>query len=138
MFNPSPDFTTGYGMIQAGAALAWPNMSVSPTTITLGQSATLTWGAASINTCTGSGAFSTTALSGSMSVTPTSAGTSTYTMMCINAAGFATENVALVVQAAPPPPSSGGGGAIGDLTLLTLAGLGLTRWLRSARARSAA
>jgi hypothetical protein len=139
MVNPSPDFTTGYGMIQAGAALAWPNMSVSPTTITLGQSATLTWGAASINTCTGSGAFSTTALSGSMDVTPTSAGTSTYTMMCSNAAGFATENVALVVQAAPPPPSSGkgGGGAIGDLTLLVLAGLGLTRLLRSARTRRA-
>ena len=105
MVNPSPDFTTGYGMIQAGAALAWPNMTVSPATITVGQSATLTWGAASINTCTGSGSFSTNANSGSMVVTPAAVGTSTYTMKCTNAAGNATENVALVVQAAPVPPS---------------------------------
>ena len=138
MVNPSPDFTTGYGFIQAGAALAWPNMTVAPTTITLGQSATLTWGAASVNTCTGSGSFSTNAISGSMTVTPAAAGTSTYTMNCTNAAGNATESVALVVQAAPPPtqvPGKGGGGAIGDLTLLVLAGLGLARALRPALAR---
>jgi len=140
MVNPSPDLATGYGILQAGAALAWPNMSVSPTTITLGQSATLTWGAASINTCTGSGSFSTSALSGTMSVTPTSAGTSTYTMMCSNAAGFATENVALVVNAAPPPtqtPGKGGGGGVDGLTLLALAGLGLMRSLRVPRRRAA-
>ncbi len=137
MVNPSPDFTTGYGFIQAPAALAWPNLSVSPTTITLGQSATLTWGAASINTCTATAGFSSSAISGSTSVTPTSTGTSTYSMKCTNAAGFATENVQLVVQAAPPPSSGGGGGGGGgvdELTLLALAGFGLAGLMRALRA----
>lgn len=102
MVNPSPDFTTGYGMLQAGPALAWPNMSVSPTTIALGQSATLTWNAASFNTCTATAGFTSNAISGSMSVTPTTVGTSTYSMKCTNAAGNATENVALVVQGTAP------------------------------------
>jgi len=139
MVNPAPDLATGYGFIQAGPALAWPNMSVTPTTITVGQSATLTWGAASINTCSGSG-FSASTTSGTMTVTPAAAGTSIYSMTCNNAAGHATENVSLVVQAAPPPtqvPGKGGGG-LDELTLLALAGLGLTRLLRSARARRAA
>ncbi|HEY2275031.1 MAG TPA: putative Ig domain-containing protein, partial [Steroidobacteraceae bacterium] len=102
MVNSSPDLTTGYGMIQAGAALAWPNMSISPATITLGQSATLTWNAASINTCMATAGFSSTAVSGSMGITPTIVGTSTYSMKCSNAAGNATENVALVVQGTAP------------------------------------
>jgi hypothetical protein len=136
MVNPSPDFTTGYGFIQAGPALAWPNMTVSPTTITLGQSATLTWNAASINNCTATAGFNTNAISGSMNVTPNAAGTSTYSMKCTNAAGFATENVALVVQAAPSS-GGGGGGGVDGLTVLALAGLGLRRFVRGARARSA-
>jgi hypothetical protein len=135
MVNPAPDLTSGYGMLQAGAALAWPNMSVSPTTITLGQSATLTWSAASINTCSGTG-FSASTASGTATVTPASAGTITYTMNCNNAAGFATENVALVVQGTgppPPPPSKGGGGRVDEWLLLTLAALGSLRASQAAR-----
>lgn len=130
MANPSPNFATGYGFIQAGPALAWPNMSVTPTTITLGQSATLSWNAASVNTCSATAGFSSSAITGSMSVTPNATGTSTYSMKCTNAAGFATENVALTVQAASPPPASGGkggGGGLDALTLLALAGLALAR-----------
>jgi len=140
MVNPSPDLTTGYGFIQAGPAVAWPNMSVTPSTITLGQSATLSWNAASVNSCTATAGFSTNANSGSMSVTPSAAGTSTYSMKCTNAAGFATENVSLTVQAAPPPPSSGGhgGGGLDELTLLALAASSLARLMRAARARRAA
>jgi hypothetical protein len=136
MVNPSPGIATGYGFIQAGAALAWPNMSVSPTSIALGQSATLTWNAASINTCTGSGGFSTTAISGTMTVSPTAAGTTTFTMKCINTAGSATENVMLMVQGAPGG-KGGGGGALDESTLLALAALGLLRSLRSLRAAAA-
>ena len=102
MVTASPDFTTGYGMLQAGAALAWPNMSVSPATMALGQSATLSWNAASVNTCTATAGFTSNAVSGSMTVTPTTVGTSTYSMKCTNAAGNATENVALVVQGTAP------------------------------------
>lgn len=102
MVNASPDFTTGYGMIQAGPALAWPNMSVSPGTISLGQSATLAWNAASFNTCMAMEGFTSNAIMGSMSVTPTSVGTASYSMRCSNAAGNATEKVALVIQGTPP------------------------------------
>ncbi len=139
MVNPSPDLATGYGFIQAGAALAWPNMSVTPTTITVGQSATLSWNAASVNSCTATAGFSSSAISGSTSVTPTAVGTSTYSMKCSNAAGEATENVALTVQAAPPSGGGGGGGGgLDGLTLLALVGLGFARFVRAPRARSPA
>jgi hypothetical protein len=56
-------------------------ITVSPTTITLGQSATVTWN--SNASCTASGAWSgTKAVSGSETVTPTQAGTFTYTLIC--------------------------------------------------------
>jgi len=104
MVNPSPNFTTGYGFIQAGAALAWPNMSVTPSTITLGQSAKVSWSSASINTCaaTAPAGFNANTTSGSMNVTPNAAGVITYTMACSNAAGNATENATLTVNAITP------------------------------------
>lgn len=56
-------------------------ISVSPTTITLGQSATVTW--TSNASCTASGAWSgTKAASGNEMVTPAAAGTFTYTLIC--------------------------------------------------------
>lgn len=56
-------------------------ISISPTTISLGQSATVTW--TSNAPCTASGAWSgTKAASGSETVTPTQAGTFTYTLVC--------------------------------------------------------
>ena len=56
-------------------------ISISPTTITLGQTATVTW--TSNAPCTASGAWSgTKAASGSEIVTPTQAGTFTYTLTC--------------------------------------------------------
>jgi len=99
MVSSSPDLATGYGFIQAGPALAWPNMSVSPATIMLGQSATLTWNAASINTCTATAGFSSSQISGTLTVTPPAAGASAYTMTCTNAAGVATETATLIVEA---------------------------------------
>lgn len=137
MVTSSPDLETGYGFIQAGAALAWPNMSVTPTNISVGQSATLSWNAASVNTCTATAGFSSNAISGSMSVTPTAPGPSTYTMKCTNAAGNATESVTLGVAGPPTqtPPSKGGGG-FDWLTLLALAGFSLARFTRAAQARS--
>jgi len=134
MVNPSPDLTTGYGMLQAGPAVAWPNMSISPSTITLGQSATLSWSSGCINTCAATAGFTANTSSGSMNVTPASTGTSTYSMKCSNAAGDATENVQLVVQAASGGGGHGGGG-LDELTLLALAALGLARLMRPARAK---
>jgi uncharacterized protein (TIGR03118 family) len=58
-------------------------ISVAPTTITLGQSATLTWSTTSASSCTASGGWTgTEATSGTQSVTPTGAGNVTYTLSC--------------------------------------------------------
>ena len=58
------------------------SISVSPETITLGQSATLTWNSNAPN-CTASGAWSGSKSSnGSENVTPTETGTLTYSLVC--------------------------------------------------------
>ena len=71
----------GYG----GSSMSTPpptvTIAVAPTTIVLGQSATLTW--TSNASCTASDAWSgAQAASGSLVVTPTAVGTSTYTLTC--------------------------------------------------------
>src|ERR1700759_5489133 len=55
--------------------------SVAPTTINLGQSATLTWSTTNASTCSASGGWTgTQGTSGTQSVTPTGAGNVTYTL----------------------------------------------------------
>jgi hypothetical protein len=106
MVNPSPDLKTGYGWLQAGPAVAWPNMTITPSIITLGQSATVSWSTANFNTCSASApaGFIANTTSGSLNVTPAAAGAITYTMMCTNAGGAntATENATLTVNALMP------------------------------------
>lgn len=77
------------------------NLSVQPTTITLGQSATLTWSTTDASTCTADGAWTgTQSTSGTQSVTPAAAGSSQYTLTCTAPAG-----------------SSYGGGAAGSSSM---------------------
>jgi uncharacterized protein (TIGR03118 family) len=65
-------------------------LSVSPTSITAGQSATLTWSSTQAVSCTASGAWSgSEAVTGSQAVTPTAAGSVTYTLTCTGAGGGA-------------------------------------------------
>jgi hypothetical protein len=134
MDNPSPDYATGYGFIKAQTALASlpagpPIITVSPSTITVGQSATVAWNGINVTSCSGSGALSTSSTSGSMSVTPAATGSQTYTLTCKADSGSVTNSATLTVNAAAPPPSSGGhgGGAFDDLMLLVLAVLLLER-----------
>ncbi len=73
---------SGYGGDGGSSGPATLSISVEPTTITLGQTATVTW-SSNGGACTASGAWSgSRAASGSESVTPTEAGTSTYTLVC--------------------------------------------------------
>jgi hypothetical protein len=76
-------------------------ISISPTTITLGQSATVTW--TSNAPCTASGAWSgTKAASGSETVTPAQTGILTYTLIC-RGSGYresSSESAALTVNPA--------------------------------------
>lgn len=59
------------------------NVSVNPTTITLGQSAVVTWSSNSGTSCTASGGWSgSLAATGTQTVTPTAAGTDTFNLSC--------------------------------------------------------
>jgi uncharacterized protein (TIGR03118 family) len=65
-------------------------IAVQPTTITLGQSTTVTWSSTNSATCTASGAWSgTEATSGNQTITPTATGTATYTLTCVAPTGGA-------------------------------------------------
>jgi hypothetical protein len=124
-----PDFSSGYGFIDAGKALTKiaappaPNQvtyNLSPTTINLGQSATLNWEFANVTGCTASGAWSgSEPAKGSQTFTPTAATMYTYTLTCTNLAGEAMAQQTLTVL----PASSGGGGGGGALDVLALLAL---------------
>lgn len=65
-------------------------ISVSPTTITVGQSATLTWSSTNAVSCASSGtgwAAGTQPLTGTAMETPAAAGSVTYTLTCTGAGG---------------------------------------------------
>ena len=78
-------------------------LTVAPTTITVGQSAKLTWSASAGTNCTASNGWTgAQPATGSLDVTPTATGTATYTLACSGAGflGTATQTATLTVQAA--------------------------------------
>ena len=112
----------GYG----GSSMPPPpsvTITVAPTTLVLGQSATLTWASNSGTTCTASDAWTgTQTVSGSSMVTPTAVGTSTYTLTCSGGAysGNAAASAILAVTAPSAYSSTnlvGDTGAAGALTV---------------------
>jgi serine protease len=106
-------------------------ISVSPSPITVGQSATLSWSAADALTCTASGAWNgSEAASGSQSLTPAASGSLAYTLSCTGSGGSASGSTTLTVNAAAAAGhGGGGGGALDPLTLAlgALLGLGVRR-----------
>ncbi len=131
--NPTPDYLSGYGFVQADAALAAlppgpPTMTLAASTVTVGSSTMLTWSAFNVTSCNASGSWSgAQKASGSLTVTPAAAGTENYTLTCTNPHGSAQKTATLTVQA---DPSGGGGGGLEVLTLLALISLGCARALR--------
>ena len=149
MSGTTPNNLSGYGFVQADAALALvpagaPTLSLSETTVAVGASAALTWSSVNTQSCAASGSWSgAQATSGSLTITPTAVGTLTYTLTCGNSAGSALSSVSLKVTAASTSGgsssggSSGGGGALESLTLLALAALGAVRLMRRWRGYTA-
>jgi uncharacterized protein (TIGR03118 family) len=89
----------GYGGGSNPAATA--TISVAPTTITAGQSATLTWSSNTV--CTASGGWTgAQAATGTLDVTPTTTGAVAYTLTCTGSGytGTATQTATLTVNAA--------------------------------------
>ncbi|GEM_PF-3224185 len=63
-------------------------LTANPTSITLGNSATLNWSSSNVSSCTASGAWSGSfATTGNWNVTPTATGTPQYTLTCTGAGG---------------------------------------------------
>ncbi|HWJ35951.1 MAG TPA: S8 family serine peptidase [Steroidobacteraceae bacterium] len=131
MDGSAPNYNSGYGFIQADAALALippaaPTLSLAATSVSAGSSTTITWSSVNTTSCTASGSWSgALAVSGTQTITPAAAGTDTYALTCTNAAGTSTStSVSLTVTA---KASSSGGGALGGLVLWGLAGLGGAR-----------
>ncbi len=74
------------------------SLSASPTSITSGQSSTLTWTSTDATSCTASGGWAGTKLtSGSEVVSPTI--TTTYTLACTGAGGSVSKSVTISVSA---------------------------------------
>ena len=66
-----------------GQSMPTVSLSVQPTSVVLGGSATLTWSSSAGTTCTASGAWTgAKAASGTESVAPATTGTQTYTLNC--------------------------------------------------------
>jgi len=96
----------GYG----GGGMAVPptiNLAAQPSTITVGQSATITWSTGNATSCNASGAWSVSEpTAGNMLVTPTAAGSDTYTLTCTGMSSSygggtsSTKSVTVTVNAA--------------------------------------
>ena len=132
------------GVLTVSAAAApTVTLSVSPTSITVGQSAKLSWSSTNATSCTASGAWSgTQASNGSVTVTPTSPGTSMYKLTCSGTAGAgATAAAMLQVQAATVVTAlsgKAGGGGLGLNTVLCLLLLVAVRMRRFLKPRGLA
>jgi hypothetical protein len=112
MSTSTPNFSSGYGFIQADTALVIPTLSLSVPSIALSSTATLTWTSVYATSCTASGSGSgisanwsgAEAPTGSVTLTPTAAGTQTYTLTCTNAFGTSAAGTAtLPVYSGTPP-----------------------------------
>jgi Subtilase family len=130
----------GAGFVQVGAALAAipigaPSLSLSPTEVTTGSTATLTWASYGTSSCMATGSWSgTQATSGTMTLTPTAAGSLTYSLACTGTSGTSsTSSVTLTVQSAA---AHHGGGALDAATLALLLIVLLATFRSSAPARA--
>jgi len=113
-------------------------ISVAPSTVAIGASATLSWSSESATGCTASGAWNgAEATGGSLTVTPTVAGALSYSIACTGSGGTTNAEATLMVNGiANPGGGGGGGGGGGAFDLLTLAALALSRALRRPAARA--
>jgi hypothetical protein len=99
------DVTNFYGDTTPPPAPPTVSLSASPTTVSSGQSSTLTWSSTNATGCNASGAWSgSKATSGSASTGALNQ-TSTYTMTCTNGTASATASASVTVSAPTVPPA---------------------------------
>jgi hypothetical protein len=132
--NPTPDYLSGYGFIQADAAMQGlpagpPLLTLTSSTIYLSQSSTLSWLAVNSTSCTATGNWSGTPSpsGGSQVMTPVATGTYAYTLTCVSPAGSQSGSATLTVQPVPPlgiTSTSLPSGKVGSAYSATLAATG--------------
>jgi hypothetical protein len=136
MSGATPNFSSGYGFVQADAALALlafgpPTLTLAASSVAVGSSTTISWTSVDATSCTASGSWTgPLATSGSQTISPTAVGTSTFTLTCLDATGTSKEST-VTLTATAAPASSGGGGELGSLMLFGLAALTLVRFTRA-------
>ena len=128
------DTNSGGGILfrMQAAATGTPlpvQFTVSVPTLTLGASATLSWSSPAAATCVTSGAWTdTVATSGTLIITPGTAGVYNYALSCTDGAGVVRSAYTSIVVNAPAAESvdggasTKGGGALSTWSLLLLAG----------------
>jgi hypothetical protein len=115
---------SGTGTSGSSSPAPTVTLSATPASISLGQTVTLTWASQNATTCvssggqTGDGWANDQSTSGTVAITPTAAGTITYTITC--SAGSQSAQAVAQVTAASPPASKGGGGALDTISLMGL------------------
>jgi hypothetical protein len=102
----SPNFSSGYGFIQADTALVVPILSLAANVVPVGGSTVLTWSSIDATSCTASGSWSgAMAPAGSQTVTISGTAPNAYILTCRNASGTqATSSVGLT-DVQPEAPS---------------------------------
>jgi hypothetical protein len=134
------------GAAQPPAATPVVTLTASASNETVGSDVKLSWSSENASECTASGGASgdgwsgTLPLSGSMSVTESSAGSFAYSLECSGAPPAATAKATVNFTASSSGSSGagaaggggGGGGALEPIFLLILSALGLKRWQREA------
>ena len=77
------------------------SLNLASSAVRVGDTTTLSWQSGGATSCTGSGAWGgSEATSGSISITPSQAGSSTYSLSCTGPGGTVTESAVLTVAAA--------------------------------------
>jgi Subtilase family len=84
-----------------------PTLTLSANSIVIPNSATISWSALNAANCTASGSWSgPLPTSGSQLLTPSDAGSETYSLSCSNAIGAAAATPVTLDVTAPPPPAA--------------------------------
>jgi uncharacterized protein (TIGR03118 family) len=87
----------------SGQSMPTVSLSVQPTSVVLGGSATLTWSSSAGTTCTASGAWTgAKATSGTESVAPAATGTQTYTLNCSGGTYSGSSSASTTLTVAAP------------------------------------
>ena len=99
-FTMTPDHTVQTGSIGPPPPAPTATLTASPTSITAGQSALLTWASTNATACPGTG-FPGGGPSGTATVTPPA--TTTYSVTCTGLGGMSPSASATVTVTQPPP-----------------------------------